>query len=148
MTRLLTRCVAIAFVFVSFAWAEPIALEVVRSPDQRWDFRRLAIFHDSQGMGVAGRLNARTDSGLPSGHVDLAAFGVDGQLLEATTAAYQPGKLTPTTRKKGGVRFVARFASPLPQGALIKVAFHRDGVPSAGEKPAHQDNIAAAADSQ
>ena len=148
MTRLLTRCVAIAFVFVSFARAEPNEVEVVRSPDQRWDFRRLVAFHDSQGMGVSGRLSARTDSGLPSGHVDLAAFGPDGQLVEETTAAYQPGKLTPAIRKKGGVRFAARFASPLPQGALIKVAFHRDGVPSAGEKPAHQENIAAAAASR
>lgn len=148
MTRLLTRCVAISFLLASFAWAQPNGVEIVHTPDQRWDFRRLAVFHDSQGAGVSGSLNARTDSGLPSGHVDLAAYGPDGQLLEETTAAYQPRMLTPAIRKKGGVRFAARFANPLPQGALIKVAFHRDGVPSAGGKPAHQDNIAAAADSQ
>ena len=148
MTRLLTHCVALLFLFVSFAWAEPIAVEVIRLPDQRWIFQHVSVLQDGQGLKVSGRLIARTDSGLPSGHVDLAAFGPDGRLLEETTAAYQPGMLTPKIRKKGGVRFAARVANPLPEGSLIKVAFHRDVVSSADEKPVHQVNIAAMAETQ
>lgn len=125
------------------AWANSIAVEVVTVPGQKWSFNRVAAFESKEGIKVSGRLNARPAAPLPSGHVDLAAYGPDGQLLAEITTDYAPSMLTPKTRKKGGVRFAAVFSKPLPSGSVIKLAFHQDAAVSTGDaRPAHTATIA------
>lgn len=125
------------------AWANSIKVEVVKVPDQKWSFHRVIAFESKQGITVSGRLNAGPAAVLPAGHVDLAAYGPDGQLLAETTTDYSPSTLTPKTRKKGGVRFSAAFSGSLPSGSVIKIAFHHDAaVATSVVRPAHTSTIA------
>jgi hypothetical protein len=125
------------------AWANSIKVEVVKVPDQKWSFHRVIAFESKQGITVSGRLNAGPATVLPAGHVDLAAYGPDGQLLAETTTDYSPSMLTPKTRKKGGVRFSAVLSESLPSGSVIKLAFHEDAAASASVvRPVHAATIA------
>ncbi len=126
----------------SSIWAsEQYSVEVSVQPDQRWHFQRLKAHQVDGTFRVSGRLTSSLPMGLPKGHVDIAAYSPSGQLLAETTTYYVPSLLTQTMKKKGGVRFTATLAQPIPPDAVIKVAFHKDQ-PIPKTRPAHSGNIA------
>ena len=123
-------------------WAtDRYPVEVVRQPHQSWQFEHLNAYKDSTPTQVTGRMTAALLTGLPQGHIDVAAYSPDGKLIAATTSRYFPGLLTHTTQIQGGVWFSAEFDQPLPADALIKVAFHASE-PVVPVKPVHRGNIA------
>ncbi|MCG8312678.1 MAG: hypothetical protein MI976_05630 [Pseudomonadales bacterium] len=123
-------------------WAsEPYSVEVAVQPGQRWHFQRLNAHQVNETFRVSGRLTSNLLMGLPRGHVDIAAYSPSGKLLAQTTTYYVPSLLTHTMRKKGGVRFTATLAQPIPPDAVIKVAFHKEQ-PKPQRRPAHSGNIA------
>lgn len=127
----------------SNAVAQTINVDVVTYPNQSWRINRLHASETESGWTIRGRLNAYRVSSPPAGHIDVAAYTQDGQLLAETTTAYSPAILTPKLRKKGGLRFSTTFDREFPEGTVVKVAFHPSEKPPAGEaKPLHNANIA------
>lgn len=120
---------------------ENYPVEVVKQENQKWRFQRLNAFYGDDETKVTGRLTAHLSSGLPRGHVDVAAYTPSGELIAETTTNYVPSLLTHTMKKKGGVRFTATFDKALPSDAIVKVAFHRDE-PRSKVNPSHNGNIA------
>jgi len=117
----------IFMLLVSSVWAEPVSIEVVKTPRQTWQFHRLNVSQDPSGITVSGRINAPVTSRRPpTGHIDLAAYSPDGDLITETTARYIPKLLSPRYQRRGGARFSAFIAQDLPAGSVIKVAFHED----------------------
>lgn len=131
----------ILVLLVSSAWAEPVSVEVIKIPHLVWQFHRLNISQNQSGITVSGRINASVTSRRPpSGHIDLAAYAPNGDLITETTTRYIPKLLSPRYQRRGGARFSAFIAQDLPSGSVIKVAFHKDdAVP---QKPAHAFTIA------
>ena len=139
-TRLLSLFLG-AF-FVCNAWAgQDYSVEVVDQPGQKWQFQRLIAHSSDNQTQVTGRLTSPMPMALPHGHVDVAAYSASGQLLASTTTDYTPAMLTQTMKRKGGVRFTTTFEQALPEGVVIKIAFHRDP-PAAKMNPPHAGNIA------
>jgi hypothetical protein len=127
---------------IATAWAgENYPVEIVSQPDQAWRFQRLLAYSADTTTTVSGRLTSNLPIGLPRGHVDVAAYTHSGQLIAETTTDYVPALLTHTMKKKGGVRFSVALDKPLPSGAVVKLAFHRDP-PSTKVTPSHSGNIA------
>ncbi len=135
--------VAIFSTLSASTWAQAVTVEVVTYPNQRWHLNRLHASETETGWTISGRLNAHAVSHPPAGHIDVAAYGHDGQLLTETTTAYYPSILTPKMRKKGGLRFSAVLNQALPTGTVVKVAFHPSEKPSDNTvEPVHTANIA------
>lgn len=135
---------AILLAFDSSASAQTVSVESVTYPNQKWHINRLNASEADKSWVIRGRINAYNVSQPPSGHIDVAAYSHDGQLLAETTTSYSPSILTPKMRKKGGLRFTATINQALPTGTVVKVAFH-PSVPSpdgAEERPTHTANIA------
>ena len=128
----------------SSASAQTVSVEAVAYPSQEWHINRLQASESDKGWVIRGRLNAHSYSNPPSGHIDVAAYSHDGQLLAETTSSYSPSVLTPKLRKKGGLRFSAALDQALPTGAVVKVAFHPSEPSPSGteERPGHTANIA------
>ncbi len=121
--------------------SNPFKMQVVKQPQQNWRFHRLVAFHTDEGTSISGHLTAQFRSGLPSGHVDIAAYSPSGEKLKETIAYYTPRILTTSNRRKGGPRFSVELTEKLPAGSTIKIAFHRDE-PRPKVKPSHKSNIA------
>ena len=135
--------IAVFTALSSSGWAQSVTTEVVTYPNQKWHINRLNATETKTGWTISGRLNAHGISHPPAGHIDVAAYGHDGQLLTETTTAYYPSILTPKMRKKGGLRFSAALNQALPTGTVVKVAFHPSEKPSDNTvEPAHTANIA------
>ena len=117
------------------------SIEVVKQAGQQWRFERLTAYEIDDGTHIRGRLTATQRFGLPTGHVDIAAYSPDGELIEETTTSYRPSFLTHISKRKGGVRFSANLTEKITPGSTIKVAFHRDE-PRAKSSPKHIGNIA------
>jgi len=134
-------CFGIFALLISSAWAEPIAVEVVKTPHQAWQFHRLNVTQNQSGITVSGRINSQVTSRRPSlGHIDLAAYAPNGDLITETTARYIPKLISPRYQRRGGARFSAFISHELPAGSVIKVAFHEeDATP---KKPVHATTIA------
>lgn len=115
-------------------------IEVVNIENQRWHFRQVTVNHTDAGLTVFGRMNARLRHRLPRGHVDVAVWSADNELIVETTTDYSPRLLTRRASRKGGVRFSAKLPT-LPADARIKVAFHRDEPPKL-KNPVHDQNVA------
>lgn len=116
-------------------------IEVVNTANQRWHFRQVIVNHTGAELTVFGRMNASyLRYSLPRGHVDIAAWSADKQLIAETTTDYSPRLLTRRASRKGGVRFSATLPS-LPEDAAIKVAFHREK-PKQARKPVHDHTVA------
>lgn len=115
-------------------------IEVVNTENQRWHFRQVTVNHADAGLTVFGRMNAHLRYGLPRGHVDVAAWSADNELIAETTTDYSPRLLTRRASRKGGVRFSAKLP-PLPANARIKIAFHRDEPPKP-QNPVHDQSVA------
>lgn len=126
---------------VSSAWAEPVSVEAVKTPHQAWQFHRLNVSQDQSGITVSGRINAPVTSRRPPmGHIDLAAYAPNGDLITETTARYIPKLLSPRYQRRGGARFSAFISQDLPAGSVIKVAFHEDDLTPTN--PVHAFTIA------
>jgi hypothetical protein len=108
------------------AWASPsYTSEAIQRPTRRWRFQHLMASQQDQGVRIHGRLTANRPYSL-KGHIDIAAYAPDGNLLATSTTAYIPSLLTCTAKRKGGLYFSADLAGELPPEAIVKVAFHRD----------------------
>jgi hypothetical protein len=140
MNRLLIT-VLFGLCSTTFVWAgEKYPVEVIKQPDQKWRFRGVIAYSVEETTRITGRLTSHLH-GLPRGHVDVAAYSLSGKLIGATTTDYVPSILTRRTKRKGGVRFLTTLDQPLPDGAVVKVAFHRD--PQRKKvNPPHTSNIA------
>jgi|GEM_PF-888563 len=138
ITLLVSTCLA------STAWAyETYPTQVVQQPHQQWNFKRLITFTRGETTKVRGQLSSLNLS-LPAGHVDVAAYTPDGELLAQTTSQSLSSILTHTLRHRGGRRFSATMPQPLPQGSIVRVAFHQDS-PESPESQAtttHNVNLA------
>ncbi len=135
--------IAVFTALSSSVWAQSVTVEVVTYPNQGWHINRMNAIETKTGWTISGRLNAHGISHPPVGHIDVAAYGHDGQLLTETTTAYNPSILTPKMRKKGGLRFSVALNQALPTGTVVKVAFHPSEPLSANaESPTHTANIA------
>lgn len=115
-------------------------IEVVNTENQRWHFRQVTVNHTDAELTVFGRMDAHLRYGLPRGHVDVAAWSADNELIAETTTDYSPRLLTRRASRKGGVRFSAKLPK-LPANARIKVAFHRDAPPKP-HNPVHDQTVA------
>ena len=115
-------------------------IEVVNIDNQRWHLRQVTVNHTAAELTVFGRMDAHLRYGLPRGHVDIAAWSADNELIAETTADYSPRLLTRRASRKGGVRFSAKLPA-LPGDTVIKVAFHRDE-PQQRQKPVHDQTVA------
>jgi len=106
-----------------------------------WRFRNVNAYLMDKGVRIRGHLTASQLFGLPSGHVDVAAYSPDEELIVETTAIYTPWRLTRKTRRRGGVRFLADLAGVIPPGSTIKVAFHANN-PGTRSKSQHGKTLA------
>ncbi len=123
------------------AWASPsYTIEATKQPASGWHFQQLMASQTDQDVRIHGRLTANRPYSL-KGHIDIAAYSSDGNLLAATTTSYIPSLLTYTARRKGGLYFTADLAGKLPPDSIVKVAFHREQSPGR-LSPSHSGNIA------
>jgi hypothetical protein len=125
------------------AWAGNNAqvVEIVTSASQRWHFRQVLLRDTDSGLVVSGKMYAPLRFGLPEGHIDIAAWSVDGELIAETTTSYHPGLLTRRIARKGGVSFSATLPESIPADARIEVAFHQEK-PEVQTAPAHDATVA------
>lgn len=124
------------------AWAsESYTVEATQQPAQNWHFLRLMASQNEEGLRIHGRLTASQQFDLPRGHIDIAAYSPNGDLLTETTTSYTPSLLTYRVKRKGGVHFTADLTEKLPPGSVVKVAFHRDD-PHPTLPPPHTGTIA------
>jgi len=121
------------------AWAAPVNVEIVDTPNQRWQFHRVTASENNNALVISGRMTAPLMP-RPSGHVDVAAFSPDGKKLAETTTRHMPPPISPKRSRKGGVSFSATLPGPLPPGSVVKVAFHAD--PATNTALHHVANIA------
>jgi hypothetical protein len=109
------------------AWANEnnsISVEVVKHPTSLWRFKRLRSFISDEGVRVKGHMSSIHRYGLPKGHIDIAAYSPNGELIAETTTGYTIKSFSNKAVFKGEARFTANFATPLPSNAIIKVAYH------------------------
>jgi hypothetical protein len=124
------------------AWAsDSYTIEAAQQPAQSWYFQRLMASQNDDGLPIHGRLTASQQFDLPRGHIDIAAYSPNGDLLAETTTSYTPSLLTYRVKRQGGVHFSAGLTAKLPPGSVIKVAFHRDD-PHPSLSPPHTGTIA------
>ena len=135
------KLLLVSVLVVPVSWAGTgFEVEAVEIPYQRWYFKNLQVVEQDNVIQVKGKMNAINRSGLPSGHIDIAAYSPHGELVAETTTKYLPGALSKRTKRKGGVKFSAMFDQPIPAGSVFKVAFHKDDWLES--KPVHNENIA------
>lgn len=115
-------------------------IKLVNTEDQRWRFRQVTVTQTKTGLAISGRMNAYNRHGLSSGHVDIAAWSVDNNLIAETTTDYSPRLLTRRVSRKGGVRFSAKLPL-LPPDSRIKIAFHPDEHQEP-QNPSHKQTVA------
>ena len=133
----------LAAIAVLPAWGaenKPISIEIVKPSSSAWRFNRVKTSVSNDGVQVKGRMTASHSFGLPRGHIDVAAYKPNGQLITETTTAYTPRLLTNSVRK-GGVRFSTTIAKELPPNSTIKIAFHSKKSPIE-QNPNHEKTIA------
>jgi len=116
-------------------------IEIVKPPSSAWRFSRVKTYANNEGVRVKGRMTASRSFGLPKGHIDIAAYKPNGQLITETTTTYSPRLLTNSVKRKGGVRFSTTVAKELPPNSTIKVAFHSQKLPTE-QNPIHEKTIA------
>lgn len=115
-------------------------IELVNTEDQRWRFRQVTVTQTETGLAISGRMNANNRHGLSPGHVDIAAWSANNNLIVETTTDYSPRLLTRRVSRKGGVRFSAKLPL-LPPDARIKIAFHPDEYQEP-QNPSHKQTVA------
>lgn len=126
--------------FASAVWAAPVNIEIIDSPNQRWEFHRVTASESNNSVTISGRLNAPLTMPRPFGHVDVAAYAPNGEKIAETTTSYVPSNLSPKWARKGGVKFSAALPGSLPPGSTVKVAFHAEPVTTPA--PSHSATIA------
>ena len=104
-------------------------------------FKRLFTIEKDGVVVVKGTLKKRYPSSYTSkGHIDIAVYNPDGNLIEETTARYVPSLNSRKAHLKRGSRFSAALNLTPPTGSTIKVAFHSNAYrPTA--KPKHKISI-------
>lgn len=111
---------------VTTSWAsQNYSVNVVEQAQQKWRFQHVFAYTSNGETVVRGRLTSHKRSGLPRGHVDVAAYSSSGELIAETTTNHILGMMSRTQKKRGGARFSASFEKKLPADAVIKLAFHR-----------------------
>ena len=134
----------LAAIAVLPAWGaenKPISIEIVKPPSSAWRFNRVKTYVSNENVRVKGRMTASHSFGLPKGHIDVAAYKPNGQLITETTTNYTPRLLTNSVIRKGGVRFFTTIAKELPPNSTIKIAFHSKKSPIE-QNPNHEKTIA------
>jgi hypothetical protein len=126
--------------FASTVWAAPVNIEIIDTPNQRWEFHRVTASERDNSIIISGQLNAPLTMPRPFGHVDVAAYAPNGDKIAETTTSYVPSNLSPKLARKGGVRFSATLPGSLPPGSTVKVAFHAE--PVTKPAPSHSATIA------
>ena len=125
----------------SVAWAaDGYKVTASEQEGQRWFFKNLKALEENGIVKVRGRMTALNHIALPGGHIDVAVYAPNGKLVQETTTDYTPSNMTYKTKLRGGVRFSVDIKKPIPDGSVIKVAFHEDKWD--GVKPSHVKNIA------
>lgn len=138
----ITIALAMSLAFVNSSRAETNLpeIEVVNTESQRWHFRQVAVDHTDTERSDSGWMDAHLRYGLPRGHLSVAAWSADNELITETTTDYSPRLLDRRPLPKGGARFSAKLPS-FPANARIKIAFHQDESQSP-RNPVHDQTIA------
>ncbi len=134
--KLLSIAIFILLLTSQSVSASDYTIKTVKQPGQNLLFQYLVASPSENGAHVHGRINARMPFGLPKGHVDIAAYAPNGELLAESTSYYSPSSLTYQTKRKGGVRFSTELAGNIPTNSIIKIAFHQDPK-ELEQRPAH-----------
>lgn len=116
-------------------------LKIIKADYQRWHFSRLEFKQNKSDAIVSGRMTSSSRYGLPKGHIDIAVWSDEGDLMYETTTNYFPRSLSKRAFRKGGVRFSASVTTDIPTNAVIKIAFHQNQS-EADLTPKHESNIA------
>ena len=116
-------------------------LKIIKADYQRWHFSRLEFKQNKSDAIVSGRMTASARYALPKGHIDIAVWSNEGNLMYETTANYFPRLLSKRAFRKGGVRFSASVPTDIAANAIIKLAFHQNQL-EADPTPKHESNIA------
>jgi hypothetical protein len=109
---------SLAFVNSAQAGNNLPEVQVIKTENQRRQFRRVAVNHTDTKIAVSGRMHA---------------------LIAETSTDYSPRLLTRRASRKGGIRFSAKLPV-LPDETRIKVALHRDK-PRQQQNPVHNQTI-------
>lgn len=125
------------------AWAgvnNQVSIDVIKHPSKTWRFNNVKAYVSEKGVRVKGYLTADHTFGLPKGHIDIAVYSADGNLIKETTSKHFPRKLRYKAGRKGKVRFSADFAETLAPNSAIKIAFHSSNK-SVKANSAHHNTI-------
>lgn len=101
-----------------------ISVEIVNQPSKAWSFASVNVYNWDGAISVNGHIVGHRRFRLPKGHVDIAAYSPEGELIIATTTNYNPRKLRYRAANKWKVRFSTNIAEILPPNSTIKIAFH------------------------
>ena len=114
------------FLTISGCAIQSYNTEVINQSEQKWIIRQAFAYMDNSVTGIYGKMNATNRFALSRGHIDIAVFTAEGNLITDTTTHYRPSTLTRRAKHNGGVRFFVTLEEMVPSDALIKVAFHQD----------------------
>jgi len=101
-----------------------VSVEIINQPSKTWRFSAVNASPKGESVRVKGHIIADRSFGLPKGHVDIAAYSPEGELVVATTTHYKPRMLRYRAGRKGKVRFSTNIVDAPPQNSAIKIAFH------------------------
>lgn len=102
------------------ALANNVSIQIVKDAAATWHFHNVRATAKHVSTDISGRI---TGPNISSGHIDISAQGPDGNLIAHTTS--KPAVLTYRSKRKGGALFNAHLKQNLPEGTIIKVAFHQ-----------------------
>lgn len=125
MKFFITACLASLFALP--AWASttnPVSVEIVNQPSKAWRFSAVNAYPNDEAIRIKGHIVADRRFGLPEGHIDIAAYSPEGELVGTATAHYKPRMLRYRAGRKGKVRFATNLTDAPPASSAIRVAFH------------------------
>jgi hypothetical protein len=133
MNTKITVCKALAiliiFLLTSCASTKDLSSDVSvflpKPANSIWEIHDARLTMYSDDIFVRGKLFPNAWSGLPNGHIDVAAYAPSGKLLFENALPWKrSSSLIRKRRFRGPIRFFGEINVPLPPDSIVVLAFH------------------------
>jgi len=98
------------------------AIKVERVPAKGYYISRAFVYRDGDEIIIGGWIKRRNTSSSSKGHVDMAIFGPEGELIQQISTNYMP-RIIPRKGRRASVFEV--HLSGIPDRSTVRIAYHR-----------------------
>ena len=110
--------------------AESGIFHIERMPSGNMSILGVQAFADNDQLVINGRVKRHSATFVDGGgHIDIAVFGPEGEILEQVSTDYVP-RIIPRWKMRGmrGSYFEIRLPDIPPAGSTVRIAYHRNAV--------------------